>query len=78
MCRYANLFASGDRAFNFVLQLSIEIQKTGCMDCFNDLLPRDLVRYLEEITSQPETHFKRTYGSKLWSPAHRADLIQKV
>lgn len=71
------IFASGDKVFNAVLRKSIKVQQSSCLDCFNDVLPQDIVKYLEKITFQPSEHFNRVYDSPDWSPSYRDELIRK-
>jgi len=71
------MFASGDKVFNAVLKKSIIVQQSGCLDCFKDFLPHDIVCYLEKIVSKPSEHFHRFYDSPSWSPSHRDELIHK-
>jgi len=72
------MFASGDKVFNVILMKSIEIQKTGTLECFDEMLPQDVVTYIAKITSQPHMcSIKRVYGSEDWTPAYRTELIQK-
>ena len=71
------IFASCDKVFNAVLRRSIKVQQNGCLDCFKDFLPQDIVSYMEKITFQPGEHFNRVYNSPDWSPSYRDELIRK-
>ena len=71
------IFASGDKVLNAVLRRSIKVQQNGCLDCFKDFLPQDIVSYMEKITFQPGEHFNRVYNSPDWSPSYRDELIRK-
>ncbi|WP_299489652.1 hypothetical protein [uncultured Shewanella sp.] len=71
------MFVSGDKVFNTVLRKSIKVQQTGTLDSFNNFLPKDIVCYIDKITSQPSIHFERVYESERWSASYRAELIKK-
>lgn len=71
------LFASGDKAFNEILRISVNVQNKGGLSAFGDFLSQSDIDYLDMIISEPENHFHRTYTSEQWSPEHRAKLIEK-
>lgn len=71
------IFASSDKAFNEILRCAIEVQHSGNLQVFGEILPAEVLTYIDKITSEPSEYSERAYDSKEWSPEYRKNLINK-
>jgi hypothetical protein len=75
---WEELFFSQDQALRDTLRLVIRIQVQQDLDPLLDLLRPREVTECRELLQSSSSRSDRAYGSKNWSPDHRALLIEKL
>ena len=72
------LYASDDKAFRNLLNLSVEIQNIGSLEPLSSYLDERELEYFEIITNNPSDQFERVYDGESWGPEYRQELIDDL
>lgn len=72
------LYASDDKAFNYLLKISVAIQNSHTIEPLREYLEGDDLDYIDKITKNPNQYFDRVYDGEHWTPNYRKKLIDDL